>query len=448
MGESGARPSLPPETAEHERGPDVRTSRRAACLIAAAVICLIAAPVADASAPVRLLLDQGSAFSLLGHSCGGIQEQVYVTGFGSGPGGYPEGDAYLSTRCGGSGRGGGYKTTEYKAAASVVWNWFGQTRSFTRLEGAGGGGPEFSAEDAYGDRVYNAGTSAYLETGEPPLQPPAAPTGVQVTLSSVETAEEQPPTLQFQVSWIPDPANAGAITSSTVTATPIGGSTAPVLTATVTGSSATLAPLARHTTYIVTVTSTDPEGTSEPSEPLEANSATGGGPPPPPPPVALASCETNTGKIKLSPGLTETPHVQSITIKGVLGECDGSAGVESATYVAHLTTTEEVTCAVLQSLPGEPTTAPVSLSVKWAPHELGSSQGTLVVPITEASAAPLSGALEGGPFAGPEPIIGGWISEAFSGGYDCGQAEGKRSAKPVKSGSFTGTAVEVGESGP
>src|SRR5437763_1014161 len=100
----------------------------------------------SARGPIRLVLDQGAAFSLLGHSCGGIQEQVYVTGFGSAPGGYPEGDAYLSTRCGGSGRGGGYKTTTYTAAASVVWNWFGQTRSFARLQGPAGGGPEFSAE--------------------------------------------------------------------------------------------------------------------------------------------------------------------------------------------------------------------------------------------------------------------------------------------------------------
>ncbi len=425
----------------------MRTRRAAVFATAAALTFLIAVPAAEASSPVRLVLDQGSAFSLLGHSCGGIQERVYVTGFSSGPGGYPEGNAYLSTRCGGSGRGGGYKTTEYTAAASVVWNWFGETRSFARLEGPGGGGPEFSAEDSHGDRIYNSGTVAYLETGEPPLQPPAAPTGVGVTLSTYETAEEAPPTLRFGVSWTPDPANNGAITSSTVTATPTGGSPAPVLTAVVGGSSATLEPLARNTTYLITVTSTDAEGTSGPSEPFEANSVTGGGPPPPPPPVPLASCETNTGTIKLSPGLTETPQVQSITIKGTLGSCDGASGVESASYVAHLKTAEEVTCSALQSYASEPTTVPVSLSVKWAPHELGTSHGTLAVPITEASAAPLTGSLEGGPFAAPEPIIGGEIFETFEGGYACGLSEGKRKAKPVKKGSFSGTTLEVGEAG-
>jgi hypothetical protein len=425
----------------------VRTRRAAVVLIAAAVTFLVAAPAAGAATPIRLELDQGSAFAVLGHSCGGIQEQVYVTGFGPGPGGYPEGDADLSTRCGGSGRDGGGHTTTYTAVASVVWSWFGQTRSFARLEGPAGGGPEFSAEDTHGDRIYNTGTAAYLQTGEPPLQAPAAPTGLAVGLSSYETAEEAPPTLLYTVSWTPDPANARLIASSTVTATPIGGSSAPVLTATVSGSSAKLEPLARDTTYLITVTSTDAEGTSPPSEPFEANSVTGGGPPPPPPPVPLASCETNTGTIKLSPGISETPEVQSITIKGTLGSCDGAAGVESATYVAHLRTTEEITCAALQSYSSEPTTVPVSLSIKWAPHELGTSHGTLVVPITEASTAPLSGTLEGGPFSAPEPITGGELFETFTGGSTCGVAEGHRKAKPVKKGSFSGTTLDVGEGG-
>ena len=205
----------------------MRSVRSAAVVVFAGLMVLLSPPAAGAAGPIKLVLDQGAAFSLLGHSCGGIQEQVYVTGFGPSPGGYPEGDVYMSTRCGGSGRGGGYKTIEYKGVASVVWNWFGERRSFARLEGPAGGGPEFSAEDPHGDRVYNVGTSAYLETGEPPLQPPAAPTGLQATLSSFETAEEEPPTLRFTVSWTPDPANAGAITSSTVTATPIGARASP-----------------------------------------------------------------------------------------------------------------------------------------------------------------------------------------------------------------------------
>lgn len=42
---------------------------------------------------------------MLGHSCGGIQERAYATGF-DGATGAPLGDVYMSTRCGGSGRAG------------------------------------------------------------------------------------------------------------------------------------------------------------------------------------------------------------------------------------------------------------------------------------------------------------------------------------------------------
>ncbi len=428
-----------------KKGAAMRTRRAAAGLIAAAVICLIAVPAASASTPIRLVLDQGSAFSLLGHSCGGIQEQVYVTGFGPAPGGYPEGDAYLSTRCGGSGRGGGYKTTTYTAAASVVWNWLGQTRSFARLEGPGGGGPEFSAEDTHGDRIYNVGTAAYLETGEPPVQRPGAPTNVTASVGLYESGSTE--YLRMSVGFSLAPETAGLVTSSTVTATPVPAGP-PVLTATTSGSwtSAALGPVEPNTTYVVTVTSTDAEGTSESSEAVEIKSPNsdgeaekgGGGA------QHAASCEKNTGTIKLSPGLTETPHVQTITIKGTLGECGGTAGAESATYVAHLKTTEEVTCSLLQSFSAEPTTESVSVSVKWAPHELGTSHGTLVVPITEASGASLTGALESGPFSAPQAFTGGELLESFTGGPTCGVPQSGKPAKPVKKGVFSGTEVTLG----
>ena len=264
---------------------------------------------------------------MLGHSCGGIQEQTYATGFQSG--GLPTGDVYMQTRCGGSGRGGGYKTTTYSAWAIVAWDWFGNTRSFAKLEGAAEENTSFSETDSHGDRIYNEGTRAYLETGEPPLVAPEPPTEVNASAFAVEVAEEQPPQLELQVSWTPAPATAALITSSTVTATPVG-SSAPVLSTTVSGSGATLAPLAYHTTYSITVTNTDDEGTSAPSAPVEVTTGgedgagggeeggsgeEGGG--------TAETCEQNQGSIKLSPGLSETPHVQTITVKGELGSCDG-----------------------------------------------------------------------------------------------------------------------------
>src|ERR1700724_2331475 len=100
----------------------------AAVLVWLGVLSL--APAAGAATTTRLLPNQSAAFSILGHSCGGIQEQVYATGFATN--GYPVGDAYLQTSCGGSGRGGGYKSTTYSAWATVIWDWFGNTRSSGR----------------------------------------------------------------------------------------------------------------------------------------------------------------------------------------------------------------------------------------------------------------------------------------------------------------------------
>ncbi len=243
-----------------------------------ALAALGAASTATA-ATTQLLLSQSSAFSILGHSCGGIQEHAYATGFGSD--GYPAGEVYMQTRCGGSGRGGGYKVTTYSAWASGSWDWYGDTRSFARLEGSAEVSSTFSAEDAYGDRVYNTETAAFLDASAPPIQAPAAPSGVTATQSNVEVGEALE--LRFQVSWIPAPATAALINSSTVTATPVG-SSAPVLSATV-GASATSAivgPLRPLTTYRITVTNSDPEGTSPSSTPIEATSPnedgeTGGG---------------------------------------------------------------------------------------------------------------------------------------------------------------------------
>jgi Fibronectin type III domain len=165
----------------------------------------------------------------------------------------------------------------------VSWDWFGQTRSYARLEGpAEGIGTSFSAEDAYGDRVYNAGTAAYLETTAPPLVAPTPPTGISAVLSPIESAGEL--VLRFQVSWTPAPETAGLITSSTVTATPVG-SAAPVLTTTVSGSStsAIVGPLEPSTTYRITVTNSDAEGTSEAGGPIEATSPNPDGEPNEPP---------------------------------------------------------------------------------------------------------------------------------------------------------------------
>lgn len=407
----------------------------------AAVLGSLALASTAGATPTQLVLSQSAAFSLLGHSCGGIQERVYATGFAAD--GFPAGDVYMQTRCGGSGRGGGYKTTTYSAWASVTWDWFGETRGFAKLEGTAEENTSFSAVDSHGDRIYNSGTAAYLETGEPPLQPPAAPGGVSAGVSIFEAGETE--YLRMQVGWTPAAETAGLISSSTVTATPVKPGP-PVLNTSVEGAytSAFLAPVAPNTTYLVTVTNTDAEGTSQPSSPIEVTSPNedgvggggGGG-------TAGETCEQNSGTIKLSPGLSETPQVQDITIKGALTGCDGPAEPTGATYVAHLKTTEEVTCSTLLSLSAEPTTTSVSLVVKWSPKGAGNSHGTLVLPLTEAGGS-FEGTVEGGPFSGVHNVFASSLYESFTGGPTCGVPPAKGKAKPVKSGAFATSAAEIG----
>jgi hypothetical protein len=223
-----------------------------------AVIVLALGASTAAAAPVSLLLPQSTAFSFLGHSCGGIQEQSYATGFDPSTGD-PTGDVHISTRCGGSGRGGGYHVTTYAAWVAVTWDLAGNVVSSATVSPAPTVDPAFSATDANGDTVSNSGGRAYLT-----VPAPGAPTGV----AAIQAGD------QLQVSWTPAPPNPAVIASSTITATPVG-STAPVLSATVTGPAATgsVGPLQPATTYEVTVVSTDGGGSSAPSDAITVTTA-------------------------------------------------------------------------------------------------------------------------------------------------------------------------------
>ncbi len=254
----------------------------------------------------------------------------------------------------------------------------------------------------------------------------------------------------MQVGWTRAEETAGLITSSTVTAEPVG-SSAPVLTATVGSywSSASLQPAQPNTTYRVTVTNTDAEGTSEPSAPIEIKTPNSDGEVEKPPPTGGMRCEQDQGTIKLSPGLGETPHVQNITVKGRLNECNGVNDVTEATYTAHLRTTEEVTCSTLSSASLESSTESLSFMVKWLPKEAeaGSSTGTLAMPISEVSLEGfegIAGTLTGGPFPSGAKLVAASLYESFEGAGSCGSPPpGKKKAKPVKKGSFVTSAVEI-----
>ena len=408
-------------------------------ITAAALSAAMLAAGASAASPIRLNLSQGAAFAILGHSCGGIQEKVYVTGFADN--GYPAGTATLSTRCGGSGRGGGYHTTTYTGSADVVWTWFGETRSYSS-PGTGEQNPTFSAEDGHNDRIYNENGAAYLQTGEPPLQAPGAPTSVVAAVSLAEAGETE--YLSMEVSWLVAPETAPLLQHSTITATPLDNPKATVVTDEVIPYfSSGRVPVEPTTTYRVTVTSTDSEGTSEPSTPIEVKTPNADGEAQKEGPGAEI-CEQNQGTITLSPGLNSKPKVQTIVIAGELKACDGPLDLESGTYVQTLKTKGKVTCSLLSSSSIEPETTPTSLTFDWLPSEGGTSSGTLTIPITETPLTGISGTLEGGPFSSPTSLSAQSLFESFEGAESCGVKVKHHKATRVTSGTFVSSAVEFG----
>ena len=202
--------------------------------------------------PLDLILPQGDAFAILGHSCGGIQEQVYATGFDAVTG-FPTGAVYLKTGCGGSGRDGGGHTTYYTAWAAASWDFAGNIISYSVLSSATVNA-SFTATDSFGDILYNTSGRAYL------IVPFAAAPTIATAVQSGD---------QFLVSWMTRGINPVAITSSTLIATPVN-SPASVLTTTVTGpgTSGAIDLLQPQTTYQITVVNNAATGSSPPSAPF------------------------------------------------------------------------------------------------------------------------------------------------------------------------------------
>jgi hypothetical protein len=64
------------------------------------------------------------AFARLGRSCGGIKQQIFGDGFDAN--GNVTGFVFVETRCGGSGKGGGYRVRTYSTWLAVTWNAAGE----------------------------------------------------------------------------------------------------------------------------------------------------------------------------------------------------------------------------------------------------------------------------------------------------------------------------------
>jgi hypothetical protein len=143
--------------------------------------------------------------------------------------------------------------------------------------------------------------------------------------------------------------------------------------------------------------------------------------------LAKATCTTNTGTVKLSPGLSATAAVQTMKIKGTLKGCTGEPFTE-AKYTATLKTAGPVSCSVLKAA-GEKATGAVQY--KWAP-KAKASKGTLNMLLTETPGVAFSGEVTSGSYS---PLkLSGTVTESYGGGATCG-------TKKVKKGTFSGSAV-------
>ncbi len=148
----------------------------------------------------------------------------------------------------------------------------------------------------------------------------------------------------------------------------------------------------------------------------------------------VVGCTANSGTVTLSPGLTDTAKVQTMKIKGTLTGCAGKP-FTGATYTATLKTAGPVSCSVLT---GAGETATGAATYKWTP-KAAASTGTLSMPLTEMPGVAFAGEVTAGSYA---PLtFTGTATESFTGGATCGQKVGKKAAKAVKKGTFSGSAV-------
>jgi hypothetical protein len=160
--------------------------------------------------------------------------------------------------------------------------------------------------------------------------------------------------------------------------------------------------------------------------------------------AATATCTGANGKIKLSPGLSETATVQNIQVKGELTGCTGEGAQESYKFQIHAKTAEAVTCAALTAgaLSGEGSTIQIKTGE-------GNSAGPVSFQLIEGAGSFSSGPLSGGAFEGG--TASGALTQSYTGGPTCGKPTvtekgGKvheKAAKKVNKGTITGGSATI-----
>ena len=164
--------------------------RRVALATAASGLAalLLGTTPASASTPISLLVPQSAAFTVLHHSCGGIQQDAFGTQFDPASG-YPDGDAYIWTTCSAGGKGG--NSTTYSAWVSATWDFTGAMVTDAVLTAAPSVNPTLSVLDSHGNQLANQTNRAYLTlaAGYVPapriggVSPSSAPQGSAITLT-------------------------------------------------------------------------------------------------------------------------------------------------------------------------------------------------------------------------------------------------------------------------
>ena len=121
--------------------------------------------LSSAAHAATIALNPQPGVVLLGVSCGGIHTSTYVTGFNDA--GNIMGEVYAWTRCGGSGRGGGYRSKLYFSWHSIVWDLTGRALVTLPYDGIVPD-PAFTETDAAGNTIHTVavpgGYQGLLET--------------------------------------------------------------------------------------------------------------------------------------------------------------------------------------------------------------------------------------------------------------------------------------------
>ena len=248
-------------------GPMPRYRRSVNRLLAPALIVgsVFLPHVASATSTISLLLPQSSAFTVLGHSCGGIQEQSSASGFNATTG-VPTGVVYLQTRCGASGRGGGYHVTTYSAWVSVTWDFAGSVLTTTTLASAPAlNDSSFTTTDVLGDTLANHLNSVNVQPVNCTVQNVSYCSYRAVLTDALAIVASAPLVTQtgdnLTVTWTA----AANVAASTVSASPAGGGSSLISTVVGTAGSATIVGVQPSTQYSVSVVSTNAAGNGLPS---------------------------------------------------------------------------------------------------------------------------------------------------------------------------------------